>query len=178
MWLVDIDYLECCKHSWALTGNTEEAVKPETWELWEDFVGVFFPTMSRWKQSNIKAKTVTWIKRFNHEKLVLYGATRGQKIWSFSKPVPVSVVWCVCDQHLWSSSSSAGSKSKVLAPQWDIMAKRLSEAGRPSVSLQDEVHELDWTLCGNDLYYKPWWGETHWRWALSVWINQTLLETL
>ncbi|XP_049917678.1 metastasis-associated protein MTA1 isoform X4 [Epinephelus moara] len=36
-----------------------------------------------------------------------------------------------------------GSKSKVLAPQWDIMAKRLSEAGRPSVSLQDEVHELD-----------------------------------
>ncbi|TDG99075.1 hypothetical protein EPR50_G00207100 [Perca flavescens] len=36
-----------------------------------------------------------------------------------------------------------GSKSKVLAPQWDIMAKRLSEAARPSVSLQDEVHELD-----------------------------------
>uniref|UniRef100_G3PBB6 Metastasis associated 1 n=1 Tax=Gasterosteus aculeatus aculeatus TaxID=481459 RepID=G3PBB6_GASAC len=36
-----------------------------------------------------------------------------------------------------------GSKSKILAPQWDIMAKRLSEAGRPSVSMQDEVHELD-----------------------------------
>ncbi|TNN71617.1 hypothetical protein EYF80_018142 [Liparis tanakae] len=35
------------------------------------------------------------------------------------------------------------SKSKILAPQWDIMAKRLSEAGRPSVSMQDEVHELD-----------------------------------
>lgn len=58
----------------------------------------------------------------------------------------VSVDWCVCDQHLLSSSSSsssAGTKSKGLTPQWDIMAKRLSEAGRPSVSLQDEVHELD-----------------------------------
>ncbi|KAI3367468.1 hypothetical protein L3Q82_026331, partial [Scortum barcoo] len=31
-----------------------------------------------------------------------------------------------------------GTKSKGLTPQWDIMAKRLSEAGRPSVSLQDE----------------------------------------
>lgn len=39
--------------------------------------------------------------------------------------------------------SSAGSKSKSMTPQWDIMAKRVSEAGRPSVSLQDEVHELD-----------------------------------
>ncbi|KAF3845179.1 hypothetical protein F7725_008342 [Dissostichus mawsoni] len=36
-----------------------------------------------------------------------------------------------------------GSKSKMLTPQWDIMAKRLSEGPRPSVSLQDEVHELD-----------------------------------
>uniref|UniRef100_A0A4W6C1R3 Metastasis associated 1 n=1 Tax=Lates calcarifer TaxID=8187 RepID=A0A4W6C1R3_LATCA len=36
-----------------------------------------------------------------------------------------------------------GSKSKALAPQWDIMAKRMSEAARPSASLQDEVHELD-----------------------------------
>ncbi|XP_035766951.1 metastasis-associated protein MTA1 [Neolamprologus brichardi] len=36
-----------------------------------------------------------------------------------------------------------GAKSKVLAPQWDIMAKRVSEAVRPSSSLQDEVHELD-----------------------------------
>ncbi|KAK2826530.1 hypothetical protein Q5P01_020744 [Channa striata] len=36
-----------------------------------------------------------------------------------------------------------GSKSKALTPQWDIMAKRVSEAGRPSASLQDEVHELD-----------------------------------
>lgn len=41
-----------------------------------------------------------------------------------------------------------GAKSKVLAPQWDIMAKRMSEAVRPSSSLQDEVHELDWALCG------------------------------
>uniref|UniRef100_A0A674MV45 Metastasis associated 1 n=1 Tax=Takifugu rubripes TaxID=31033 RepID=A0A674MV45_TAKRU len=39
--------------------------------------------------------------------------------------------------------SSAGTKSKSLTPQWDIMAKRVSDAGRPSVSLQDEVHELD-----------------------------------
>lgn len=68
---------------------------------------------------------------------------------------------CVCDQHLLCSSSSAGSKSKALTPQWDIMAKRVSEVARPSVSLQDEVHELDWTLCGNDLYSKPRWGETH-----------------
>ncbi|XP_016898156.1 metastasis-associated protein MTA1 [Cynoglossus semilaevis] len=36
-----------------------------------------------------------------------------------------------------------GSKSKTLTPQWDIMAKRMSEAGRPSASLQDEIHELD-----------------------------------
>uniref|UniRef100_A0A674PNZ1 Metastasis associated 1 n=1 Tax=Takifugu rubripes TaxID=31033 RepID=A0A674PNZ1_TAKRU len=36
-----------------------------------------------------------------------------------------------------------GTKSKSLTPQWDIMAKRVSDAGRPSVSLQDEVHELD-----------------------------------
>uniref|UniRef100_A0A3Q3KSV1 Metastasis associated 1 n=3 Tax=Mastacembelus armatus TaxID=205130 RepID=A0A3Q3KSV1_9TELE len=36
-----------------------------------------------------------------------------------------------------------GSKSKALAPQWDFIAKRVSEAGRPSASLQDEVHELD-----------------------------------
>nr|XP_019953784.1 PREDICTED: metastasis-associated protein MTA1 [Paralichthys olivaceus] len=36
-----------------------------------------------------------------------------------------------------------GSKSKVLAPQWDIMAKRMSEVGRSSASLQDEIHELD-----------------------------------
>uniref|UniRef100_A0A8C4F5I5 Metastasis associated 1 n=1 Tax=Dicentrarchus labrax TaxID=13489 RepID=A0A8C4F5I5_DICLA len=36
-----------------------------------------------------------------------------------------------------------GTKSKALTPQWDIMAKRVSEAARPSVSLQDEVHELD-----------------------------------
>ncbi|XP_067335244.1 metastasis-associated protein MTA1 isoform X1 [Channa argus] len=36
-----------------------------------------------------------------------------------------------------------GSKSKALTPQWDIMAKRVSEAARPSASLQDEVHELD-----------------------------------
>lgn len=36
-----------------------------------------------------------------------------------------------------------GTKSKALAPQWDIMAKRVSEVGRPSASLQDEVHELD-----------------------------------
>ncbi|KAG7510968.1 hypothetical protein JOB18_037045 [Solea senegalensis] len=35
------------------------------------------------------------------------------------------------------------SKSKVLAPQWDIMAKRMSEVARPSASLQDEIHELD-----------------------------------
>uniref|UniRef100_A0A3Q3LRB1 Metastasis associated 1 n=1 Tax=Labrus bergylta TaxID=56723 RepID=A0A3Q3LRB1_9LABR len=36
-----------------------------------------------------------------------------------------------------------GSKSKGLTPQWDIMAKRMSDSARPSVSLQDEVHELD-----------------------------------
>ncbi|XP_056624315.1 metastasis-associated protein MTA1 [Triplophysa dalaica] len=35
-----------------------------------------------------------------------------------------------------------GSKPKVLAPQWDIIAKRLSEPSRTS-GLQDEVHELD-----------------------------------
>ncbi|XP_013875220.1 metastasis-associated protein MTA1 [Austrofundulus limnaeus] len=36
-----------------------------------------------------------------------------------------------------------GTKSKALTPQWDIMAKRVGDAGRPSASLQDEVHELD-----------------------------------
>ncbi|KAM6912351.1 LOW QUALITY PROTEIN: metastasis-associated protein MTA1 [Xenentodon cancila] len=36
-----------------------------------------------------------------------------------------------------------GTKSKGLTPQWDIMAKRISDAGRASASLQDEVHELD-----------------------------------
>ncbi|XP_005158917.1 metastasis-associated protein MTA1 isoform X1 [Danio rerio] len=36
-----------------------------------------------------------------------------------------------------------GSKPKVLAPQWEIMAKRMSEAGRTPSVLQDEVHELD-----------------------------------
>uniref|UniRef100_A0A8C5GHZ4 Metastasis associated 1 n=1 Tax=Gouania willdenowi TaxID=441366 RepID=A0A8C5GHZ4_GOUWI len=36
-----------------------------------------------------------------------------------------------------------GTKSKALTPQWDIMAKRMSESGRPSASLQDEIHELD-----------------------------------
>lgn len=33
-------------------------------------------------------------------------------------------------------------KSKALIPQWDIMAKRC-DTGRPSASMQDEVHELD-----------------------------------
>ncbi|KAM8833951.1 metastasis-associated protein MTA1 isoform 2-T2 [Synchiropus picturatus] len=36
-----------------------------------------------------------------------------------------------------------GSKSKVLAPQWDIMAKRMSDVGRASAPLQEEIHELD-----------------------------------
>ncbi|XP_016148297.1 metastasis-associated protein MTA1-like, partial [Sinocyclocheilus grahami] len=36
-----------------------------------------------------------------------------------------------------------GSKPKILAPQWEIMAKRVSEAGRTPSGLQDEVHELD-----------------------------------
>ncbi|XP_026100031.1 metastasis-associated protein MTA1-like isoform X2 [Carassius auratus] len=36
-----------------------------------------------------------------------------------------------------------GSKPKVLAPQWEIMAKRVSEACRTPSGLQDEVHELD-----------------------------------
>ncbi|XP_028994135.1 metastasis-associated protein MTA1 [Betta splendens] len=36
-----------------------------------------------------------------------------------------------------------GSKAKALTPQWDIMAKRVSDAGRPSASQQDEIHELD-----------------------------------
>ncbi|KAJ3613683.1 hypothetical protein NHX12_019929, partial [Muraenolepis orangiensis] len=36
-----------------------------------------------------------------------------------------------------------GGKSKGLAPQWDIMAKRISEPTRPSVHMRDEVHELD-----------------------------------
>uniref|UniRef100_A0A1A7Y1C9 Metastasis associated 1 family, member 2 n=1 Tax=Iconisemion striatum TaxID=60296 RepID=A0A1A7Y1C9_9TELE len=36
-----------------------------------------------------------------------------------------------------------GTKSKALTPQWDIMAKRVGDAGRPSASLQEEVHELD-----------------------------------
>lgn len=36
-----------------------------------------------------------------------------------------------------------GTKSKGLTPQWDIMAKRVSEVGRPSAPIQDEVHELD-----------------------------------
>lgn len=59
----------------------------------------------------------------------------------------VSGFVCVCVgvyyTHLLSSLPSAGTKSKALTPQWDIIAKRVSEAGRPSVSLQDEVHELD-----------------------------------
>ncbi|PWA29715.1 hypothetical protein CCH79_00007992 [Gambusia affinis] len=41
------------------------------------------------------------------------------------------------------SAPFAGTKSKALTPQWDIMAKRVSDAGRPSASLQDEIHELD-----------------------------------
>lgn len=36
-----------------------------------------------------------------------------------------------------------GTKSKALTPQWDIMAKRVSEVARPSAPMQDEVHELD-----------------------------------
>ncbi|XP_067310677.1 metastasis-associated protein MTA1-like [Pseudorasbora parva] len=36
-----------------------------------------------------------------------------------------------------------GPKPKVLAPQWEIMAKRVSEQGRTPSVLQDEVHELD-----------------------------------
>ncbi|KAA0711342.1 Metastasis-associated protein MTA1 [Triplophysa tibetana] len=36
-----------------------------------------------------------------------------------------------------------GSKPKVLAPQWDIIAKRMSEPSRTPSGLQDEVHELD-----------------------------------
>ncbi|XP_061551770.1 metastasis-associated protein MTA1 [Phycodurus eques] len=36
-----------------------------------------------------------------------------------------------------------GTKSKGLAPQWDIMAKRMSEVGRASAAMQDEVHQLD-----------------------------------
>ncbi|KAM9786788.1 metastasis-associated protein MTA1 isoform X2 [Syngnathus typhle] len=36
-----------------------------------------------------------------------------------------------------------GSKSKGLTPQWDIMAKRMSEVGRPSPAMHDEVHQLD-----------------------------------
>lgn len=82
---------------------------------------------------------------------------------------------CVYDEHLLYSPSSVGTKSKSLTPQWDIMAKRVSEAGRPSVSLQDEVHELDWTLCGNELYYKPQWGKTHcWEYKFclcNVWLH-------
>lgn len=79
------------------------------------------------------------------KKSVLYGATRGQMILSFSVFSTISglVCVCVCDEHLLYSPSSVGAKSKSLTPQWDIMAKRVSEAGRPSVSLQDEVHELD-----------------------------------
>lgn len=36
-----------------------------------------------------------------------------------------------------------GPKPKVLAPQWEIMAKRVSEQSRTPSGLQDEVHELD-----------------------------------
>ncbi|CAL8298898.1 unnamed protein product [Arctogadus glacialis] len=36
-----------------------------------------------------------------------------------------------------------GGKSKGLAPQWDIMAKRISEPSRAAMHLRDEVHELD-----------------------------------
>ncbi|XP_051578546.1 metastasis-associated protein MTA1-like [Myxocyprinus asiaticus] len=36
-----------------------------------------------------------------------------------------------------------GPKPKVLAPQWEIMTKRVSEQGRIPSGLQDEVHELD-----------------------------------
>ncbi|XP_052009674.1 metastasis-associated protein MTA1-like isoform X2 [Xyrauchen texanus] len=36
-----------------------------------------------------------------------------------------------------------GSKPKVLAPQWEIMTKRVSEPVRTPSGLQDEVHELD-----------------------------------
>ncbi|RVE57514.1 hypothetical protein OJAV_G00216860 [Oryzias javanicus] len=34
-------------------------------------------------------------------------------------------------------------KSKGLTPQWEIMAKRVSDASRAAASLQEEVHELD-----------------------------------
>lgn len=41
-------------------------------------------------------------------------------------------------------SPPIGSKSKMLGPQWDIMAKRMSEQGRTPSAMQDnEVHELD-----------------------------------
>lgn len=80
-------------------------------------------------------------------------------LWSHQGAGDFILWWtpvCVCVTSIYyvPLSSSAGSKSKGLTPQWDIMAKRVSEASRPSVSLQDEVHELDWPLCGNNLYYK------------------------
>ncbi|XP_077587531.1 metastasis-associated protein MTA1 [Stigmatopora nigra] len=36
-----------------------------------------------------------------------------------------------------------GMKSKALTPQWDIMAKRISDVSRPSATIRDEVHQLD-----------------------------------
>lgn len=36
-----------------------------------------------------------------------------------------------------------GSKTKALTPQWDIMAKRTGEVGRPLAHMQKVVHELD-----------------------------------
>nr|XP_061798086.1 metastasis-associated protein MTA1-like [Nerophis lumbriciformis] len=36
-----------------------------------------------------------------------------------------------------------GTKSKALTPQWDIMAKRMSDVSRPSAAMHDEVHQLD-----------------------------------
>lgn len=38
---------------------------------------------------------------------------------------------------------SFAGKSKGLTPQWEIMAKRVSDASRMAASLQEEVHELD-----------------------------------
>lgn len=89
----------------------------------------------------------------------------------------LTVCFCVClclfsslNQHVLCSSSPVGTKSKGLTPQWDIMAKRVSEVARPSAPMQDEIHELDWTLCRNDLFCKPQWGETPagslWGWCV------------
>lgn len=73
-----------------------------------------------------------------------YNATRGQSTsWTVS-----ASAWHKSSVVLSLAFPTVG-KSKPMT-QWDIMVKRMHDASRLSMSLQDKVHELDWSLFGKD----------------------------